>query len=99
VAPVVEPRFTPIRIAVGETWVAEVLVADEVPAISGAAPANAKTAIIPLNAITFILTKIFRINTAIELPCQWPDSGQMLLNPFSTRVGFETNHLLLVNKQ
>lgn len=87
VVEVVEPRFTPIRVAVRETWVAAgglvaaVLVAGEVPAVSGTAPANAKTTIILLNAIAFILTKIFRIKTAIELPCQWPDSGQMLLNP------------------
>jgi hypothetical protein len=62
---VVEPRFTPIRVAVRETWVAAgglvaaVLVAGEVPAVSGTAPANAKTTIILLNAITFIY---FHIN-------------------------------------
>src|ERR1035441_3222851 len=78
---VVEPRFTPIPVAVRETWVAAgglvaaVLVAGEVPAVSGTAKANAKTTIILLNAITFILTKIFKIKIAIELPCQWPDAG------------------------
>jgi hypothetical protein len=85
VVSIVEPWVTPVRVAVvrvavRETWAAKVLVADEVPAVSAAAPANAKTAIILLNAITFILTEIFRINTAIKLPRQWPDSGQVLLD-------------------
>lgn len=92
VAGVVEPWFTPIPVAARGTWivaagriaagqVAAVPVADEVPAVSGTAPANAKTTIILLNARAFILTKIFKIETAIELPCQCSDAGPVLLNP------------------